>query len=75
MGNVRFKRTVSLFGGLLKLNINKKSISLSSGIPGIGATLSKDKLHYHMGIPGTGLSYVGQKKLKFGGSNGQLGTS
>lgn len=70
MGTVRFRRTISIFGGLLKLNINKKSVSLSSGIPGLGATLTKDKLYYHAGLPGTGLSYVGQKKLKIGGNNG-----
>lgn len=63
---VRFRRTKSLLGGLIRLNVNKKSVSASVGIPGLGATLTTKGIHYHFGLPGTGLSYTGKAGRKNG---------
>lgn len=57
---VRFIKTIPFLGNLVKLNLNKRSVSVSVGIPGLGATLNTQGVNYHIGLPGTGLSYVGK---------------
>lgn len=70
---IRFRRTKSFLNGLIKLNLNKKSVSVSVGIPGLGTTISTKGINYHLGLPGTGLSYTGKVRNKHGRS--KLGIS
>lgn len=61
---LRFHKSIKL-GKLLKLNINKNSISLSAGVKGAHITVNnKGKKTASVGLPGTGLSY--QKTLSSG---------
>lgn len=55
---IRFRRSIKIAPGL-KLNLNKKSVSLTAGKRGAHFTVnSKGKRTTSVGIPGTGLSYV-----------------
>lgn len=52
-----FKKSVNLGGGL-KLNVGKKSIGLSAGIPGLRISAnSKTGTSLNGSIPGTGISF------------------
>lgn len=54
---LRFRKSIKL-GKLLKLNINKGSVSLSAGVKGAHITVNnKGKKTASVGIPGSGLSY------------------
>lgn len=54
---LRFHKSIKL-GKLLKLNINKNSISFSAGVKGAHVTMNnKGRKTASVGIPGTGLSY------------------
>lgn len=55
---LRFRRSIKIAPGL-KLNLNKKSASITAGKKGAHFTVnSKGKKTASVGIPGTGLSYV-----------------
>lgn len=64
---LRFHKSFKIAPGL-KLNLNKKSISLTGGVRGAHYTVSSSgKRTASVGIPGTGLSYVknfGTKKSR-----------
>lgn len=64
---LRFHKSIKL-GKLLKLNINKNSISISAGVKGAHVTINnKGKKTASVGLPGTGLSYqttLGSKSKK-----------
>lgn len=54
---LRFHKSIKIAPGL-KLNLNKKSISLTGGVRGAHYTVSSTgKRTASVGIPGTGLSY------------------
>lgn len=58
MGSFRFGRSIKIAPGV-KLNLNKKSTSLTFGTKGFHHTVSSNgKRTTSAGIPGTGLSYV-----------------
>lgn len=57
MGYMRFRRSIKLAPGV-KLNVNKKSVSVTAGRRGAHVTVnSKGQRTTSVGIPGTGLSY------------------
>lgn len=65
MGYFRFRQSVSIIPGLLKLNINKTSVSLTAGVRGAHATISTNgQRTLSAGIPGTGLSYIDRRKVQ-----------
>lgn len=58
MGHFRFRKSVKIAPGV-KLNLNKKSTSLTFGGKGFHYTTSSSgKRTTSFGIPGTGLSYI-----------------
>lgn len=58
MGHFRFKKSIKLAPGL-KLNLNKKSTSLTFGGKGFHHTISSNGTNTTtVGIPGTGVSYT-----------------
>lgn len=61
MGSFRFRRTVKIAPGI-RLNINKKSIGLSAGVPGARISKNSDgRSTRSVGVPGTGLYWCEQK--------------
>lgn len=52
----RFRRSFKILPGL-RLNIGKKSVSVSAGPRGLTTTVGKTGVHQNVGLPGTGLSY------------------
>jgi hypothetical protein len=58
----RFRKSITLLPGL-RLNLGKKSGSLSLGIPGATLNFGKNGIFTNLGLPGTGLSY----RTKIGG--------
>jgi hypothetical protein len=64
MGHIRFRKSIKIAPGV-RLNLNKKSTSVTFGSKGAHYTLnSKGTRTSSVGIPGTGLSYVDVKKKK-----------
>lgn len=62
---LRFRKSIKIAPGV-KLNLNKKSTSISFGGKRAGVTVnSKRGMSYRVSAPGTGLSYTG----KIGGSS------
>ena len=61
MGFFRFRRSIGF--GLFRLNLNKKSISLTAGVRGAHVTLNTGGIRTTLGIPGTGLSYTDYRKF------------
>ncbi len=60
MGSLRFRRSVRLAPGL-RLNFNKRSVGISTGVPGARYSVNSDgRRTRSVGIPGTGLSYRSQ---------------
>ena len=58
MGYTRFRNSIKVCKGV-HINLNKDSVGLSVGVPGLGYTVnSKGRQTTHVGIPGTGLSYI-----------------
>ena len=54
----RFRKTVSL-GKLVRLNISKSGIGVSTGVRGLRLSVSPDgKVRSTVGLPGTGLSHT-----------------
>ncbi|NLL63260.1 MAG: DUF4236 domain-containing protein [Ruminococcaceae bacterium] len=64
MGSFRFRKSIQILPGV-KLNINKKSVSISIGKKGAHYTVSSNGTRTKsIGIPGTGLSYVDRDTSK-----------
>jgi hypothetical protein len=60
---MRFRRSIKVAPGL-KLNVNKKSVSLTAGKRGAHVTVNtKGQRTTSVGAPGTGLSYRSTKKI------------
>jgi Protein of unknown function (DUF4236) len=60
MGSFRFRRSVKIAPGV-RLNINKKSVGLSAGVPGARISKNSDgRGTRSIGIPGTGLYWRDQ---------------
>jgi len=60
MGSLRFRRTIKVAPGI-RLNINKRSVGLSAGIPGARVSINSDgRSTRSVGVPGTGLYYRSQ---------------
>ena len=57
MGFIRFRKSIKLAPGV-KLNVNKKSVSLTTGTRGLHHTVGTKGSRTTVGIPGTGLSYT-----------------
>jgi hypothetical protein len=56
MAKWQFRKSKSLLGGLVKLNLSKKGLGYSIGVPGIRISRSADrKIRRTLSIPGTGL--------------------
>jgi hypothetical protein len=72
MGSFRFRRSIKIAPGL-KINLNKKSVSLTAGRRGAHVTRSfGGRSSYSVGAPGTGLWYrgYGGRPREGGGSGG-----
>jgi hypothetical protein len=68
MGSFRFRRTVKIAPGV-RLNINKKSVGLSAGVPGARISKNTDgRRTRSIGVPGTGL-YWREQTGPHGGSS------
>jgi hypothetical protein len=61
MGYIRFWRRIKIFPGIF-LNIGKKGISFSFGPKGIKYTKGTSGERVSVGLPGTGIYYVDQKR-------------
>ena len=55
---LRFRRRLPLLGGLVHLNVNKRSASVSVGAPGAHLTFGPHGRRASLGIPGSGLSVI-----------------
>jgi tetratricopeptide (TPR) repeat protein len=70
VGSLRFRRSISLGGGV-RLNINKRSLGLSAGGHGVRYSVNTDgQSTRSIGVPGTGLYYRSQTGPRSGGSPG-----
>jgi Protein of unknown function (DUF4236) len=59
VGAFRFRRSIRIAPGI-KLNLNKKSVSLTGGVRGAHVTRSYGgRSNYSVGLPGTGVWYRG----------------
>ena len=62
--SLRFRRSVKICKGA-RLNFNKNSLGMSFGGRGYGYSINtKGRKTKHIGIPGTGLSYVATDSQK-----------
>ena len=69
----RFRRSFKVAPGV-RVNLNKKSVSISFGPKGLKHTVSTTgKSHTTVGIPGTGLSYTTSSGGKSGAQQGAVG--
>ena len=72
MGHLRFRKSIKILPGV-KLNLNKKSASVTVGSKGMHHTVSTNgNTTTSVGIPGTGLSYVETKSKKKKGKNAEI---
>ncbi len=64
----RFRRSKSLFGGLIQFTLGRRGISTSVGVPGLRVSRSpRGKLRRTVSVPGTGVSHsedVGKRKRR-----------
>lgn len=61
---MRYRKSVNLGGGV-RLNLNKKSVSVSAGVEGARVTVnSKGRRTTTLSAPGTGLSYRATSSAK-----------
>lgn len=68
----RFRRSFKIAPGV-RVNLNKKSASVSFGPKGLKHTISTTgKSHTTVGIPGTGLSYTTSSSWKSGAQQGAV---
>lgn len=66
---MRFRKSFKIAPGV-KLNLNKKSASISMGVKGARKTFSTNgRTTTSVGIPGTGLYYTDSKRIKSNSSN------
>ena len=65
MGSFRFRRRFKIVPGL-RLNLNKKSVSVTGGLRGAHLTRSSRRSNYSVGIPGTGLWFRGNLRKRSG---------
>lgn len=57
MGHYRFRRSIKILPGV-RVNLNKKSTSITVGGKGFTRTVSSNgQISNNIGIPGTGISY------------------
>lgn len=72
MGHLRFRKSIKILPGV-KLNLNKKSASVTVGSKGMHHTVSTNgNTTTSVGIPGTGLSYVETKSKKKKSKNAEI---
>lgn len=62
MGFFRFRRSIKIAPGV-KINLNKKSTSLTIGRRGIHTTINGSGVRNTIGLPGSGLSYTSYQKF------------
>jgi len=64
MGSIRFRKQFKIAPGV-KLNVNKQSLSVTTGVRGAHATYNtKGYRTLSAGLPGTGLSYRDTRVVK-----------
>ena len=61
MGFFRFRRSIRIFPAV-RLNIGKRGVSTSIGVPGAHVTFGTTGTRTTVGVPGTGLSYTNLEK-------------
>lgn len=60
---VRYRKSIKIGG--VRVNVNKKSIGVSAGVPGFRVSANtRGQRRTTVSVPGTGLSYVSQSKAK-----------
>lgn len=60
---LRFRKSINL--GIFRINFSKTGLGFSLGIPGFRKTLTANKkVRTTFNIPGTGISWVSEKKSK-----------
>ena len=75
MGFFRFRKSIKILPGL-KLNLNKKGVSMTAGGRGFHCTVGKNRVNTTIGLPGTGLSYTHSEKLSSpAGENDLIGNT
>ena len=62
VGFFRFRRSINIAPGI-KINLNKKSTSLTIGRRGIHTTINGSGVRNTIGFPGSGLSYTSYQKF------------
>ena len=62
VGFFRFRRSIKIAPGI-KINLNKKSTSLTIGRRGIHTTINGSGVRNTIGFPGSGLSYTSYQKF------------
>lgn len=68
MGSLRFRRTARIGPGV-RLNVNKRSVGLSAGVPGARISMNSDgRSTRSVGVPGTGLYWRDQTGPRAGSS-------
>jgi hypothetical protein len=63
--SLRFGRSTSFLGGLLRLNFSKSGVSLSAGVPGATVNVGRKGVVATAGLPGSGVSFR-QRVARFG---------
>ena len=54
---LRFRRSASFLGGLIRLNLSKSGISMTAGVPGAHVNIGRKGVVATASAPGTGLSF------------------
>lgn len=62
VGFFRFRRSIKIAPGI-KINLNKKSTSLTIGRRGVHTTINGSGVRNTIGLPGSGLSYTSYQKF------------
>ncbi|MDA8441875.1 MAG: DUF4236 domain-containing protein [Peptococcaceae bacterium] len=64
----RFRRSIKLGGGF-RLNLSKSGIGISGGVKGARFSVGPRGTRTTLSVPGTGMSYVSEKRFKTGPAN------
>ena len=74
MGFFRFRKSIKLAPGI-KINLNKKSVSLTTGVKGFHHTVGTRGSQTTIGLPGTGLSYTHVSPRKSSSASASAGNT
>lgn len=59
----RLRKRIKLFGGV-RLNLSKSGVGISAGVKGARVGIGPRGVKTSLSVPGTGMSYVSEKRLK-----------